>query len=182
MHRIVTALIILVLASGPVLARPSSQPVPRIAPQWDVSEWINSSGFDLADLKGRVVVIEFFQLWCPGCNAFSIPLIKRWHQTFDNVLATGDLKIVSIHTVFEGFDYQSPARLRRFLRRKKIRHPVGVDRAVRGRRLPQTMRRYGTMGTPEIAIIDKKGIIRFQEFGGFRPARAEALIRRLLLE
>ena len=41
---------------------------------------------------------------------------------------------------------------------------------------------YGTMGTPEIAIIDKKGIIRFQEFGGFRPERAQALIRSLLQE
>jgi hypothetical protein len=44
------------------------------------------------------------------------------------------------------------------------------------------MRRFGTMGTPEVAIVDKKGIIRFQEFGGFRPERAEALIRRLLKE
>jgi len=182
MQKIIYVFLILIAATGPVLARPSSQPVPRIAPEWRVSEWFNSKGFDLADLKGRVVVIEFFQLWCPGCNAFSIPLIKKWHRTFGGELATGALKIVSIHTVFEGFDYQSPDRLRKFLKRKKIHHPVGVDQAMRGQRLPQTMRRYGTMGTPEMAIVDKKGIIRFQEFGGFRPARAEALIRTLLLE
>jgi thiol-disulfide isomerase/thioredoxin len=176
------ALIILILATGPALARPSSQPVPRVAPEWDVAEWFNSKRFNLADLKGRVVVVEFFQLWCPGCNAFSIPLMKEWHQTFGDELATNKIKFVSIHTVFEGFDYQTPDRLRRFLKRKKIHHPVGVDRAIQGRRLPQTMRRYGTMGTPEMAIIDKKGVIRFQEFGGFRPASAEALIRKLLAE
>ena len=32
-------------------------------------------GMKLSDLKGKVVV-DFFQLWCPGCNAYLIPLIK----------------------------------------------------------------------------------------------------------
>jgi len=182
MQKLCAVLILLIFATTPVLARPSSQPVPRIAPGWEVSEWFNSKGFDLVELKGRVVVIEFFQLWCPGCNAFSIPLLKEWHGTFEGELATGALKIVSIHTVFEGFDYQSPDRLRRFLKRKKILHPVGVDRAIPGQRLPRTMRRWGTMGTPEVAIVDKKGIVRFQEFGGFDPRSAEALIRKLLKE
>ena len=44
------------------------------------------------------------------------------------------------------------------------------------------MVRFGTMGTPEIAIIDKLGVIRFQEFGGFHAERAQALIRRLFRE
>lgn len=57
---------------------------------------------------------------------------------------------------------------------------AGYLASDQGQRLPQTMRLYGTMGTPEIAIIDKKGVIRFQEFGGFRPEGAQVLIRRLL--
>ena len=36
------------------------------APEFDVSEWLNSPGLKLADLRGKVVVIDFFQLWCPG--------------------------------------------------------------------------------------------------------------------
>ena len=149
---------ILILAAGPALARPSMQPVPRPAPEWDVSEWINSQGMDLADLKGQVVVIEFFQLWCPGCNAFSIPLMKFWHQTFAKELDEGDLKIVSIHTVFEGFAYQTTRRLRGFLKRKKIHHPVGVDRVIKGQRLPQTMRRFGTTWErPRLRLSIKRG-------------------------
>jgi hypothetical protein len=44
------------------------------------------------------------------------------------------------------------------------------------------MIRYNTRGTPEMAIIDKQGNIRFQHFGGFNPAPVEKLIDALLLE
>ncbi len=183
MHRLAILVVILVLAASSLAsARPSPQPVPRPAPAWDVSEWINSQKFELNDLKGQVVIIEFFQLWCPGCNAFSIPLIKKWHQRFAKEIENKRLKIVSIHTVFEGFDFQSPARLRKFLKRKDIRHPVGVDRPQAGTHVPRTMDRFGTSGTPEMAIVDKAGYIRFQEFGGFQIEPAERLIRRLLKE
>jgi hypothetical protein len=44
------------------------------------------------------------------------------------------------------------------------------------------MRRYATSGTPEMAIIDKHGIIRMQHFGSFDPDYGEKLIRTLLDE
>lgn len=57
------------------------------APEWDVSEWINGTGTTLEALKGKVVIIDFFQLWCPGCNNFSIPLVETWEKTiqYNNV-------------------------------------------------------------------------------------------------
>ena len=78
--------ILFLSAATPSLARPSHQPVPRLAPEWAVSEWINSDGVTLSDLKGKVVV-DFFQLWCPGCNAFSIPLVKFWGKVFAKKIA-----------------------------------------------------------------------------------------------
>ena len=57
-------------------------PTGKKAPDWDISEWINSEPIILAGLKGKVVVIDFFQLWCPGCNSFSIPLMHHWEQVF----------------------------------------------------------------------------------------------------
>jgi hypothetical protein len=108
--------------------------------------------------------------------------VDKWEKDFSSEVNKGLIKFVSIHTVFEGFDYQTPAKLKQFLRRKKIHHAVGVDRAIPGDRIPRTMRLYRTSGTPEIAIIDKKGIIRFQEFGGFEFQPVERLIRRLLQE
>ncbi len=36
------------------------------APEWEISEWINSKGFKLSELKGKVVVIDFFSALVPG--------------------------------------------------------------------------------------------------------------------
>lgn len=156
---------------------------PRKAPQWDISEWMNSSGLQLDQLRGKVVVIDFFQMWCPGCNKFSIPLMNYWeNEVFTKELVSGKLVFVSIHTVFEGHGYQTPKRLRRFIKEKGITHPVGVDRHIAGRRVPETMRRYNTGGTPEMAFIDKQGNIRFQKFGFFEPSYGETLIRTMLDE
>lgn len=161
-------------------SRPSPHPIPRVAPDWVISEWINGDGETLMELRGKVVVVDFFQLWCPGCNAFSVPLLKKWETTFAKEIKLGQLKVISIHTVFEGHDYQNPDELKKYLKRKGIRHLVGVDRHEPGQRVPHTMRAYGTMGTPEMAFIDKSGLIRFQEFGGFNVERAENLLRGLL--
>ena len=48
--------------------------------------------------------------------------------------------------------------------------------------VPRTMRRFGTSGTPEMAIIDKEGYILFQHFGRFQVEPAEHLIRQLIQE
>lgn len=175
------ALMLLVLSvAQPASARPSSMPVPRPAPDWIISEWINGEGKTLQEFRGKVLIVDFFQLWCPGCNAFSIPLLKKWQTTFADDIASGALQIVSIHTVFEGHDYQNPTKLKAFLKRKKINHLVGIDRHAPGDRVPRTMRLFGTMGTPEMAFVDHTGTIRFQEFGGFDTVRAERLLRMLL--
>lgn len=174
-------IVILGLIIALLLHHPSAAALKK-APEWVISEWINGDGVILSDLKGKVVIVEFFQLWCPGCNSFSIPLMKKWTRTFKNQLAAGDLKILSIHTVFEGHDYQTPERLRSFVKEKGIHHLVGIDRHKKGERIPETMKRYRTRGTPEMAIIDKRGYIRFQKFGGFDPSRAERFIKQLLSE
>ena len=154
----------------------------RKAPEWIISEWLNGPGVTLSDLKGQVVIVEFFQLWWPGCNQFSIPLVQRWTTTFEKELKNKSLFILSIHTVFEGHSYQNPNRLKSFVKEKGLHHLVGIDKHKKGERTPETMKRYRTRGTPEIAILDKNGHIRFQKFGSFDPGPVEHFIRQLLKE
>ena len=149
------------------------------APEWVISEWINSNGFTLKDLRGKVVIIVFFQLWCPGCNKFSGPLMEKWRQKYSN---RQDLQLVGIHTVFEGHSQQTPKRLRQYVKEKNITYPVGIDDYVSSQRMPETMIRYHTRGTPEIVIIDKSGKISFQHFGGFSSDVVAELIDTLLGE
>lgn len=182
-NRLFIFVLLATLATIFVNAPLPAQAGPRKAPQWDISEWLNSPGLELSQLRGKVVIVEFFQMWCPGCNKFSIPLIEHWKNTvFAREIDSGKLVIVSIHTVFEGHGYQTPKRLKRFLKEKGITHPVGVDRHADGQRIPETMRRYNTGGTPEMAFIDKQGNIRFQKFGFFEPDHGEALVRQMLNE
>ncbi|MBT2991041.1 MAG: hypothetical protein B6D72_01000 [gamma proteobacterium symbiont of Ctena orbiculata] len=154
----------------------------RAAPEWRISEWLNGEGTTVKALRGKVVVVDFFQLWCPGCNSFSVPLMAKWEAKYADQAATGDIVFLSIHTVFEGHNYQTPERLRDYVRKKGITHQVGIDLHLPGEEIPETMRRYRTRGTPEMAIIDRKGIVRFQRFGGFEPIIGEQLIDRLLKE
>ncbi len=180
---VVAAVAVALFALSLAVSLTSAQATPRKAPAWDIAEWINGPGPNLDELRGQVVVIDFFQMWCPGCKRFSIPLMEHWEKTvFTDEVARGRLVFLSIHTVFEGHAYQTPARLRRFIREKGITHPVGIDRHAPGERVPETMARYNTMGTPEMAIIGKTGRIRFQRFGVFDPAEGERLIRTLLEE
>jgi len=154
--------------------------VPEEAPDWKVSEWLNGNPGDLDDLRGQLVLIHFFQLWCPGCNDFSIPLFQHWEESFG---ARDDVTVLSIHTVFEGHDVQTPERLRSFIQEKGIRHPVGIDAyPAPGSEVPITMDRFETGGTPHVAIVDKQGLLRFTHFGRFDPVPVEAFIERMLAE
>ena len=167
-----------------VLAAPAARAddgyVGKRAPEWDVTEWINADPGTLASLSGSVVVIDFFQLWCPGCNKFSGPLLTYWQKRFAEDIAGGRLTLMKIHTVFEGHNYQTVKRLRGYVDEKKITLPVGVDRHIEGQRLPETMRRYRTRGTPEMAVIDRAGVVQFQQFGYFEPEPIEAMIQTLM--
>lgn len=170
-------------ATAATAATPSfALPEGSIAPEWDIAEWINSDPVRLADLKGQVVVIDFFQLWCPGCKSFSIPLTLQWEKEFATEIANDQMKIVSIHTVFEGHQHQTVERLRKFVKETGFGHPVGHDLhdASISERLPITMIKYGTRGTPEMAIIGKDQRIAYQKIGFFDIPEKTQLIRDLL--
>jgi thiol-disulfide isomerase/thioredoxin len=164
------------LPAAPLRALPVGTP----APEWDISEWVHGEPLRLRDLRGQVVVIDFFQLWCPGCKSFSIPTTLQWEKDFADDIAADRMKIVSIHTVFEGHRHQTVSRLRKFVKETGFGHSVGNDRHDVDPRLPNTMIMYGTRGTPEMAIIDKDGLIAYQKIGFFDPEEKARLIRDLM--
>ncbi len=149
------------------------------APEWDVVKWIHGDPGTVADNRGRVILVHFFQLSCAASNEFSQPLFDRWAETYGE---REDLLIVGIHTVFDGHDQQSPEHLEEWVREKSIKHHVGIDRHPPGESIPVTMERYNTGGTPHVAMIDRAGQIRFDRFGAFEPAEAEQMIETLLSE
>lgn len=136
---------------------------PQILPEWSVSRWFNTRApLSLGGLRGRVVVIEAFQMLCPGCVSHGLPQAGKVAAMF----RSEDVAVVGLHTVFEHHDVQGrDAALEAFLHEYRISFPVGVDAREEGARLPTTMARYGLRGTPSILIVGRDGVLRAHEFG-----------------
>lgn len=131
------------------------------APALQVSRWFNTPrDLSLEDLRGKVVVIEAFQMLCPGCVAHGLPQAQALHQAFPD----DQLAVIGLHSVFEHHAAMTPVSLEAFLQEYRITFPVGVDQAGNGP-LPQTMAAYEMQGTPTLILIDKQGRRRAQYFG-----------------
>lgn len=149
------------------------------APDWQVSQWLNTkAALDLAALRGRVVVLHAFQMLCPGCVTHGVPQAERIHRQFEH----SDVAVIGMHTVFEHHTAMTPEALRVFLHEFRITHPVGVDRAIDGDPVPATMRAYQMQGTPTLVLIDRQGRRRFQQFGRVEDLAAGAEVMSLVRE
>lgn len=146
----------------------------ELAPELDVTEWIGPP-LRLSDLRGQVVLVETFQMLCPGCVAYGLPQAKRVKRAFP------DVAVVGLHTVFEHHEAMGPPSLRAFLSEYRIDFPVGIDRHD-GDPMPVTMRRYGLQGTPSTLLIDRAGVLVVSAFGEVDDLYLGAHIGRLLAE
>jgi len=140
----------------------SQHNLPQAAPEWQVDAWFNTPvPLSLAALRGKVVVVEAFQMLCPGCVAHGLPQAQRVHQAFPR----DQVAVVGLHTVFEHHAAMTPVSLQAFLHEYRIGFPVGVDRPGKDSPIPQTMQAYRMRGTPTLILIDAQGRLREQHFG-----------------
>ncbi len=149
------------------------------APPWRVAQWFNAATPpSVASLRGRVIVLEAFQMLCPGCVAHALPQALRVHATFPQERVA----VVGLHAVFEHHDAMTPTALAAFLHEYRIGFPVGVDAPADDGPIPQTMRAYAMQGTPTLVLIDADGNLREQHFGQVGDLALGARIASLLAE
>lgn len=134
---------------------------PRLAPPLVTSAWLNTSKpLDIPDFRGKILVIEAFQMLCPGCVSHALPQAQRIAQTFPK----DQVAILGLHTVFEHHEAQGTrASLAAFAHEYRLTFPIGIDRQEG--RLPITMTAYNMQGTPTLVVVDRDGMRRFQRFG-----------------
>ena len=148
------------------------------APELVVDQWFNTDEpQSLGTLRGRVVVIEAFQMLCPGCVAHGIPQAQRIAQAFP----TESVAVLGLHTVFEHHAAMTPVSLEAFLHEYRVTFPVAVDRPD-GAGMPATMQAYRMQGTPTLILIDALGRLRKQWFGAPNDITVGAEIMRLVSE
>ncbi len=146
------------------------------APALLVEQWINSDHpIDLDSLLGTVVVIETFQMLCPGCVAHGIPQAQRIHDHFPKT----DVKVLGLHSVFEHHRAMTPAVLAAFLFENRVSFPVGIDEP-NGTEIPKTMHAYSMQGTPTLIIIDRLGRLCHRSFGAISDLAVGAAIANLV--
>jgi hypothetical protein len=142
---------------------------------WETTEWFNSDPLNLAQLHGRVVVLEAFQMLCPSCVSHALPQALCLSRTFGDELA-----VVGLHTVFEHHRAMTPVSLKAFLHEYRITFPVGVDAVRSAHPAPVTFSRYRMQGTPTTVLIDRDGMLRGQKLGPVDDMALASAVTRLL--
>ncbi|MGZ0187988.1 MAG: redoxin domain-containing protein [Alphaproteobacteria bacterium] len=148
------------------------------APELQVERWFNTDQeITLAALRGKVVVIEAFQMLCPGCVSHGLPLAAEIADAF----SPDDVQVLGLHSVFEHHDAMQPHALKAFLHEYSISYPVAVDATADPGTgpIPKTMRAYSLRGTPSLLVIDRNGRLQINHFGHAPGIRLAAGIAKL---
>ena len=142
--------------------------VGQMAPALKTSEWINSEPMTLEELRGKVVLIDFWAWDCPEC-AKTLPHIKDLHAKY----ADQGLVIIGVHTPRGEFE-KNVDDVRRAVVAKGIEYPVTIDHEY------LTWLDYVCNAWPTHYVVDQEGVIQLSHTGIGRYEETEAVIQRLL--
>ena len=132
------------------------------APSFGVDVWIQTNGkksLDIEDFKGKVLYLYGFQSWCPGCHSHGFPTLQHLSKHYKD---DKDVAFVAVQTVFEGFHTNTVEAAKKIIKDYNLTMPVGHSGLDNKR--SQLMINYKTGGTPWTIIIDKQGVVRFNNF------------------
>lgn len=96
--------------------------------QLPVSQWLQGGEVDLLALRGQVVLIEVFQVNCPGCFLYGLPMAVNLQQRF----AGRGFSVLAVATAFEDFDKNTLANLQALLSTGEVTSETHAALAKRG--------------------------------------------------
>ena len=132
---------------------------PGPAPSWKNTSWLNAPGpIALEDLRGRVVLLNFWVFTCGNCTRTVPSLVD-----FDRRYRSQGLTLIGIHTPeFPPYAGEHDrGNVERALRQHGIAYPNAQDNDSR------TWNLYGIRYWPSFVLIDRQGVIRYEGYGEF---------------
>ncbi|MFZ0491742.1 MAG: redoxin domain-containing protein [Acidimicrobiia bacterium] len=147
-------------------------PILRDAPELaGIDGWLQSDVSDLADLRGKVVILEFWTFGCSNCRA-TLPYLQDLYAKYQGQ----GLEIVGVHS--PEFDYEKdPVAIQEAADRLGVTWPIALDTNHDSFWAWQI---GGTAYWPRTYVIDQQGRIRFDHIGEGAYDELEATVAALL--
>lgn len=133
-------------------------------------EWLNSKPLTPAELRGKVVLVDFWTFTCVNWLR-TFPYVRAWAHKY----APNGLVVIGVHT--PEFEFEKDLdNVRREIKEIGVDYPVAVDSNY------AIWRAFNNEYWPALYFIDAKGHIRGHQFGEGKYAEAERTIQQLLTE
>jgi cytochrome c biogenesis protein CcdA/thiol-disulfide isomerase/thioredoxin len=145
--------------------------LPYIAPApplRGITGWINSPPLTLDQLKGKVVLIDFWTYSCINCIR-TFPYLRQWYDTYKDK----GFIIIGVHTPEFEFE-KDENNVKKAVQRFHLAYPIAMDNHY------QTWQAFYNSYWPADYLIDQNGIIREIHFGEGAYLETENAIRSLL--
>jgi len=142
-------------------------PAPQIQ---GIDGWINSPPLNLTQLRGKVVLIDFWTYSCINCIR-TIPYLNSWYSEY----GSNGLVIIGVSTPEFPFEHNY-SNVANAVQRFGIKYPVALDNNY------STWDAYDNHYWPADYLIDKNGNVRYVSFGEGDYNQTENAIRSLLIQ
>ncbi|MEO6224441.1 MAG: cytochrome c biogenesis protein DipZ [Sphingomicrobium sp.] len=142
----------------------------QLPPLDGIGPWFNSAPLTREQLKGKVVLIDFWTYSCINCLR-SLPYLKAWDAKYRK----DGLVIIGVHAPEFAFE-REPANVAKAIRDLGIRYPVALDNRY------QLWSALKNNYWPAHYFVDAEGRVRFHHFGEGEYVMSERVIRQLLAE
>jgi thiol-disulfide isomerase/thioredoxin len=133
-----------------------------------IVDWINSLPLTLEQLRGKVILVDFWTYSCINCVR-TLPYLKKWYEAYKDK----GFVIVGVHTPEFEFE-KNKNNVQDAVNRFGITYPVGLDNNYK------TWLNYNNHYWPAHYLIDQNGIVRQTHFGEGAYDQTENAIRILL--
>ncbi|MFA5945801.1 MAG: redoxin domain-containing protein [Patescibacteria group bacterium] len=132
--------------------------------------WLNSKSLKLADLKGKVVLIDFWTFSCVNCQR-TLPHVTRWHRTYKDL----GLVIIGVHSPEFAFE-KDEDNVKIAVTEAGIEYPVVLDPDFAIWKL------YANKYWPQKYLVNRSGYIVYDHAGEGDYAQTEMEIQKALSE
>lgn len=133
-------------------------------------QWLNSPPLQAADLKGKVVVVNFWTYSCINCLR-TLPYLKAWSKRYHDQ----GLVVIGVHAPEFAFE-RDIGNVKRATVDLGVDYPVAIDNDH------AVWNAFGNEYWPAFYVIDPQGRIRYHHFGEGDYGKSEQVIRQLLAE